>query len=240
MAIRKGVPAYLQLRDQFARAIAAGQWRADEAIPTEAELAARHGVAVGTVRKAIDGLVLDGLLQRLQGRGTFVRRPEFSSSLLRFFRFVGPDGELAHPSGKILARDVMSAPEAVAKALKLRAGSKVIRLVRLREIAQEPILNEEIFLPRARFRALLTIPQSEMGDLLYPLYERVCGEIVVRAQETLTIDIANETDKKLLRAKSQDPVIVIKRLALDLDGAGLEFRTTRGKASGFAYKIEIT
>jgi len=48
------LPLYQRLRDQVAQQIAHNVWRPGEAIPTEAELAASHGVAVGTVRKALD------------------------------------------------------------------------------------------------------------------------------------------------------------------------------------------
>jgi GntR family transcriptional regulator len=235
----KGVPAYLRLRDAFARAIVEGVWRHDRAIPTEAELAATYAVAIGTVRKAIDGLVAEGRLQRFQGRGTFLRRPEFNSSLLRFFRLVGPDGKAAVPQGRILARETLAAPDAVARVLQIRPGAKVIRLHRLRLVDEAPILHEEIFIPFSRFRPLATMPASDMGDLLYPLYERACGQIVAHAQETLTIDVADEADARLLDVPVGAPIVVIERIATDHQQKPLERRTTRGKASGFAYKIDI-
>lgn len=235
----KGVPAYLRLRDAFARAIVEGTWQPDQAIPSEAELASTYSVAIGTVRKAIDGLVAEGRLQRFQGRGTFLRRPEFNSSLLRFFRIVGPDGKPAVPKSVILARETMQAPAAVAQVLQIRLGSKVIRLHRLRLVDEAPISHEEIFISFVRFRQLATMPAADMGDLLYPLYEQVCGQIVAHAHETLTIDVANERDAELLAVSTGAPIVVIERVATDFKERPLECRTTRGKASGFAYKIDI-
>ncbi len=81
------LPIYQRLRDEFARLIAAQAWRPGEAIPAELTLAADHQVAPGTVRRAIEALVADGLLVRQQGKGTFVRRADFTASLFRFFRF---------------------------------------------------------------------------------------------------------------------------------------------------------
>ena len=68
------LPRYQRLRDELASKIAARRWQPGEAIPTEQELAQSFDLAVGTVRKAIDLLVAEGLLERYQGRGTFVRR----------------------------------------------------------------------------------------------------------------------------------------------------------------------
>lgn len=234
-----GLPAYIRLRNAFTRAVEDGTWQPDQAIPSEAELAAQYAVAVGTVRKAIDGLVADRILQRFQGRGTFVRRPEFNSSLLRFFRLVGPDGAPATPKSVILAREVLPASARVAEALKLRAGAKIIRLHRLRLVDEAPILHEEISIPLTRFRPLAKMPVAEMGDLLYPLYESICGQIVANAQETLTIDVADVRDAELLATGMNAPIVVIERIASDHQRTPLECRTTRGKASGFAYKVDI-
>ncbi len=73
------LPLYQRLKDEMLDKIADGTWLPDQAIPTEAELTRHYGVAVGTVRKAVDMLVAEGLLQRIQGRGTFLRRPNFDA-----------------------------------------------------------------------------------------------------------------------------------------------------------------
>ena len=79
------LPLYQRLRDEMLEKITLGEWHPDEAIPPESELTRTYGVAVGTVRKAVETLVAEGLLERNQGRGTFVRRPSFDASLFRFF-----------------------------------------------------------------------------------------------------------------------------------------------------------
>lgn len=85
----------------------------NQAIPTEAELTKTRGVAIGTVRKAVDVLVAEGLLERSQGRGTFIRRPSFDASLFRFFRHLTSEGGRTIPEGRILARAAETPPEHV-------------------------------------------------------------------------------------------------------------------------------
>jgi DNA-binding transcriptional MocR family regulator len=87
--MEKGLPLYQRVRDQIAQGIGK-TWRPGDAIPSEAELARTHRVALGTLRKALDILVAEGLLERFQGKGTFVRRANFNASLFRFFRFKPP------------------------------------------------------------------------------------------------------------------------------------------------------
>ena len=55
------------------------------AYSSEQELAQMYSVSVGTVRKAVEGLVEDGLLVKQQGKGTFLKQPNFENSLIRFF-----------------------------------------------------------------------------------------------------------------------------------------------------------
>lgn len=233
------LPLYQRLRDEIAHQIARNVWRSGDPIPTEAELAALHSVAIGTVRKAIDVLVADGLVERQQGRGTFVRRPCFDRSLFRFFRHLGPDGSTVIPEGRILAREARPAHETVREALALGHQAEAIRLVRVRLLGGRPILSEEIWLPAARFGPLLEAPLTEIGDLLYPAYERLCGEIVARAEETLTVGTATATDAERLGIAEGSPVVVIERLALGFDGRPIEWRLTRGSAADFRYRIEI-
>ncbi|AWN36192.1 GntR family transcriptional regulator [Methylobacterium radiodurans] len=233
------LPLYQRLRDEIAHQIARNTWRSGEPIPTEAELAATHGVAIGTVRKAIDVLVADGLVERQQGRGTFVRRPRFDRSLFRFFRHLGPDGSQVVPEGRILSRALRPAPETVRAALAVDARAETIQLVRLRLLQGRPILSEEIWLPAGRFAPLLTAPLPEIGDLLYPAYERLCNEIVARAEETLTVASATAADGECLDIAEGAPVVVVERLAFGFDGRPIEWRLTRGAAADFRYRIDI-
>lgn len=233
------LPRYQRLRDDLAARINRQEWRPGESIPSEAELSATYGVAVGTVRKAIDQLVADGVVERRQGRGTYVRRARFNSSLFRFFRFQTESGERRVPESRILRRESIAAPSAVASALRLREGDPVISLSRLRLIGGVPLLAEEIWLERSRFEALLTIDTSEFGDLLYPLYEERCEQVVVSAEETLTVEIAPPLQARLLGLEPGSPLVVIERVAFDLERRPIEWRRSRGPADRFRYHVDI-
>lgn len=233
------LPLYQRLRDYLAGRIAAQDWKPGDPIPSEAELAVAHGISVGTVRKAIDCLVAEGLLDRQQGRGTYVRRARFNSSLFRFFRFQSDSGERKVPESRILQRKVVPAPTAVSSALHLLEGEPVINLARLRLIDGAPLLSEEIWLQQSRFNGILDIEPSAFGDLLYPLYEERCGQVVASADETLTVEIANAMQARLLGRNDGEPLIVIERLAFDPERRPLEWRRSRGPADRFRYHAEI-
>lgn len=223
----------------MAAKIARREWRPAEPIATEQELAKTYAIAVGTVRKAVDLLVAEGLLERFQGRGTFVKRASFDGSLFRFFRFQNSAGERQIPVSRILRREVVAAPHAVAEPLSLREGAKAIHMSRLRSIDGMPILAEEIWLPYDKFKSFLAVETGEIGDLLYPEYETHCGQVVASASETLTVETVDRTCARLLGLKSGTPVVLIERLAYSYDRQPLEWRRSRGPATHFRYHVEI-
>ncbi|MPW20682.1 UTRA domain-containing protein [Paraburkholderia sp. CNPSo 3157] len=233
------LPRYQRLRDEMVALIAARHWKPGEAIPTEQALARSYDVAVGTVRKAVDLLVAEGLLERFQGRGTFVRRASFDSSLFRFFRFQTRQGERRIPESRILRREVVDAPSAVAATLQISSSARVIQMSRLRLIDDVPMLAEEIWLPYVRFAAFAQMDLNDVGDLLYPVYEAQCNQVVASATETLTVEAIDPLHARLLRIEPGTPAVVIERLAYGYDRQPLEWRRSRGPASEFIYQAEI-
>ena len=233
------LPRYQQLRDDLVRRIAAGEWAPGEAIHTEAELSAAYEVSTGTLRKAIDLLVAEGVLTRSQGKGTFVRRPRFDSSLFRFFRFKSSSGDAVRPTARILQRSVVAPDDGVRQALQLGPRGKAIQLSRLRLVDGRPVLAEEIWVPREGFEPLAGLALDEFGDLLYPLYERLCKQVVATARETLRVEQADKAIARTLGMEPGHPVIRVHRVAFNFAGRPVECRSTAGAAEGFQYEIEI-
>src|SRR6478752_7707263 len=71
---RSVVARYIQLASLFRRRIEAGDWPVAEQTPTVDDLAAECGVARATIRKALDMLEDEGLIERYRAKGTFVRQ----------------------------------------------------------------------------------------------------------------------------------------------------------------------
>lgn len=233
------LPLYLRLYDTLRARIEGGEWKPGAMLPAETALAEEHGMALGTVRKAVAALADSGLVERQQGRGTFVRRPQFGNSLFRFFRLQGKDGQPMMPDSRILSRGREPLPAAAAAALGLAAGAPGIRLVRLRLVGGEPILAEEVWLDPALFGAILTLPDDAFGVLLYPLYEERFGQLVVGADEDLSVKKAGPDAAHLLGVAAGSPVIVIERLAFGYGRRPLEWRRSAGPAERFRYHVEI-
>ena len=141
-------PKHAQLRDVLAE-LATTELAPDAAIPSERELMTTYDVSRATVRKAIDGLVADGLLHRIHGRGTFVARPRLESRLhlASFSQDMRRRG--LTPSTRLLDVELDRPPAEVAAALGLDDDALAWRLDRVRLADGQPIALENGWYPKA-------------------------------------------------------------------------------------------
>lgn len=236
--VEPGQSRYAALAASLRARIVAGAWPPGQAIPAEQALAAEHGVALGTMRRALDLLSEQGLVERVHGRGTFVRQGLSGAPMLRFFRFGDAGGEA--PQSRILARETLAAPAEVAQAFGADVGVPALRLRRLRSIAGQPRLHEEIWLPLPLFAALAEGEPAAWGDLLYPLYAARCGVHVHRAVDSIGFGSLAAAQARALRLPTGHPCARVQRQAFDLAGRCIEWRTTLGDADAFHYTVAIT
>ncbi len=232
------LPLYRRFHQTVARRIAGAEWVPGDALPGELELARLYGIAPGTVRKAVDELVADGLIERRHGSGTFVRRSNFDHAMTRFFLFRDDAGRQMVPESRIISRTIVPATAALAERLGLRRGEKLIRIVRHRHWEGAARLLEDIFLPLTRFRAILDRAPDEIGPLLYPAYQRFCGELVCFIEEEITVVNASPEDASMLRLEPGDAVVNVERLARDAARRPLEWRRSRGETRRFRYRVD--
>ena len=234
-----GQSRYGWLAATFRAAIAQGEWVAGTALPSEAILAKTHGVALGTLRQALALLVAEGLLERQHGRGTFVKSGLGGASMLRFFRFRQNDERVGTPQSTILKRHIQLASSIEADELHLPAGASVLKLDRLRSIQGQPCLFERITLPLPAFDALTSSDTAAWDDLLYPMFQRVCGITIQRAEDKLSFGLLNAEQAQFLNLEAAHPCAQVQRRAFDLHGQCLELRTTLGDAFAFEYTAEV-
>lgn len=218
--------------------VVAGEWPPGTALPAETRLAAEHGVALGTLRRALELLADQGLIERRHGKGTFVRGGLTGAPMLRFFRFDDRQGEV--PLSRILDRQAVAASPEVARRLGIGPGEQALRLKRLRSLGGQPRLLEEIWLPLPVFAPLLNIPPAEWGDLLYPFLAERCGVVVARAVDAIEFGSLVAPQARTLELAAGHPCVKVTRQAYDLAGRCVEFRSTWADAFAFHYTVSIT
>lgn len=217
-------PLYLQARDLLLRRIVDGTWKPGGYLPSEPQLALDLGVSIGTIRKAMEDLVGQGLLERQHGRGTQVVPHSSDRSRFRFLRFVHGDGRPFRPVARVLSAGTARADAQDRAALGLGTGARVLVLLRTRSEDGVPLVYERIALPAERFAALKPEPGAEMLEEIYVLYQARCGQTVARARDTIATDRASPAMADALGCAPDAPLLLVRRVAVALTGDPIEYR----------------
>jgi GntR family transcriptional regulator len=232
-------PLYLQVKDLMVQRLAVGTWRPGEALPSEFGLAAEFKVSQGTVRKALDELAAQNLLVRQQGKGTFVAQHTAQRALFHFFHLVADGGARALPAARVLSLRDAKADRQEAPRLKVKPGSAIVRLKRLRLLEGRAAIFERIVLPGTVFPKFVERMPVDVPNELYRYYEDVYGVTVARASEKLKAVTATVEEAKGLKLPKNAPLLQIDRIAYALGGRAVEWRLSRCDTQYHHYLSEI-
>lgn len=240
MAARQQIdsrPLYVQVQDLLVRRISSGALKPGAALPSEFQIGHELGVSQGTVRKALDGLAIEGLVVRRQGRGTFVVEQTPEEVHFRFFNIFGEDGTRIIPDSQDARVSTSTASKVERDKLHLERDSRVIRIRRLRTYQGQRFIAECIVIPDARFPGLEN--RSPIPNTLYDLYQANFGVLVVRADDRLTAIAADDRASRQLGVAFGSPLLQIERLAYDIDGSAVEWRVSVCRLAGMRYVAQL-
>ncbi|HYC36778.1 MAG TPA: GntR family transcriptional regulator [Usitatibacter sp.] len=218
---------YEQVRAGLIEGISAGRWRPGEPIPSESELARTFGVAIGTIRKAVDSLVAEQALARRQGKGTFVTQHDGGRLMFHFFHVVRRDGHKAYPEVRMLDFRRERAQPGEAAALGLPPHEKVIRVRNLLSLDGSPCILDDITLPAELFPGLSEKIFRARDNTIYHLYQSRFGINVLRTDERLRAILASGEAATLLQVAPGAPLLEIRRIALTFRDRPVELRISR-------------
>ncbi|MCY0092532.1 GntR family transcriptional regulator [Hoeflea ulvae] len=230
-------PLYAQVRERLMRRLVDGDWTPGMLLPSEMELARQLNVSQGTVRKALDSMTADNLLLRRQGRGTYVAEPEESRMLFQFFRLSPDQGSPSFPDSRVLSTGKAKPTRTEIASLKLEKTDEVFRIERIRSLSGQPILIETITLPAGRFPDfdhLTIIPNN-----VYRLYSERWGITIGSAEERLKAISASSRDAVKLGCHIGEPLLLISRVARDLEDRPVELRWSRCISRDIHYAVNL-
>jgi GntR family transcriptional regulator len=230
------VALHRQLAQQLRQAIGAGKYRPGDQLPTEPELAARHGVSRITARQAVMQLVRDALVVRRQGKGTFVAEPPVHHDLVDLR---GIYDELVargvNPSTELLEYGEIAPPPNVAE--RLRSGSrKLLYWQRLYLRRGEPFAVSWAYLSPA----VPKMPRALVAaHTTYHLFESFMRLKISHADLSVRARAANTHLKKLLRLRAGIPVIALERVSYLADGTPAEFTLYCANAENYEFALRL-
>lgn len=220
-------PLYRRLQEALRRAIENSVIGPQDALPPERELASDLAISRITVRKALDGLVADGLLTRRQGAGTFVsgRVEKQFAKLTSFSEDMAARGRT--PRSEWLLRSSGHVTPEEALTLNLSPGAPVYRFHRIRFADDLPMALEYSTIPGF---GLATI--EAVHDSLYVALNEA-GNRPTRALQRLRAVSLDAECARLLGLDTGAPALYIERRGFLDDGRVIE--ATRSWYRGDAY-----
>lgn len=198
------LPLYAQLQRRLQAIIRSGEV-ADGKFYSDQDICTRFGVSRYTARQAVQELVGQGLLQRVQGQGTFINAKKFEE-------FFGPKMDFKHQwasAGRPLTFEVASfgntpCPKDIADMLGLTAGQPVLQIERVRH-AGDAIASYDVRFIHPDFASSIT-PEDAQSQSLLDLLSQITG--LSYAQNRVEAALAGAELARILDLAPTDPVLV--------------------------------
>jgi GntR family transcriptional regulator len=204
---RSPVPKYFQLREILLDLIE-NELTVDAPVPSERELAARYGLSRMTARQAVEHLVSEGRLYRVQGKGTFVARPKIDMPLRLTSFTEDMRARGLTPGSRDLGRHEIEATPALSRELSIEVGSPVFVIERLRTADGVPMALERSHIPSQLAPQLMT--ESLVVRSLYDLLASY-GLVLDRGEQVIEAGIADSNDAGLLGLAPGSAVLLLQR-----------------------------
>jgi GntR family transcriptional regulator len=231
-------PRYVQLRQRLEAGIESGVLPPNSSLPPEREIAEITELSRVTVRKAIQELVREGLIEQRQGSGSFVREPvsrmeQSLSHLTSFTEDMARRG--MSTTSRWLERGVFLPTKDEIKALDLPDGAEVARIYRQREAGGRPMALERASLP------LDILPNPlEVTTSLYEVLKRH-GLRPVRAVQKISAINIEAREAELLNVPEGAAGLSIERISFLASGRVAELTRSlyRGDAYDFVAELRL-
>jgi GntR family transcriptional regulator len=236
------VPLYYQLRQALLDEIRRNGLKPGAQLPTEMDIERRYQVSKSTIRQAISDLVADGIVERIQGKGTFVAAPKIRHiPMLTSFK----ENMLSQgftPSHRTLESYVTDAPEEVATKLEVTEGTRCRFLRRLLLADGEVIGLAETWIPQQVLGVhdrLLEQASFEEGSL-YDLLEGDPIRLQLRhGVERIRARVADEMHAELLGCPAGDPVLSVDRVTYDAEERAVEWTHMVFAGNRYEYPVKM-
>lgn len=213
------------------------EYKKGKLIPKEVELSKKLNISRNTLRKAINKLVLEGLLIRKKGVGTKVASPNVVSGLNNWLSFSQEMKKMGldiqnfelHLTYKFLNKEMKEFFN-----IPTNKEVRTIVMERVRGTKDNPFVYFISY-----FNPALNIKSDE--DFISPLYEMLeknYGIIVKTSVEEISAGLAGENIGEKLRIDKEAPILIRKRRIYDVNKVPVEFNIGFYKAECFTYKIK--
>lgn len=217
-------PIYEQIQAWMRSQIASGAWPDHYKLTAESDLAEELGVNRGTLRKAIGGLINEGLLVRAHGKGTFVAPSRLEQPLAESF-VTFSEGLISRGipfTTTVISADIRPVTPATASLLGLSkyAEPKAYYLERVRHVRDKPIILLKNHVVHKHTPGIDALDFAE--ERLFSVLEQKYNLAIDWANRTFEATTANSGTAGHLDLAEGDPVMYVQQVSYLKDGTPIE------------------
>jgi GntR family histidine utilization transcriptional repressor len=207
-ADRKPTAPYAQVKQALKAGLAEGRWRSGDLMPSEAELVVQFGVSRMTVNRALRELQSEGIIDRVQGVGTFAAQLHRLSATLTIrdlHEEIEARGHRHHAKVHLVREERAAA--ALAKQLGLAAGAPVYHSLIVHHDDGVALQCEDRYVNPA------SAPDYLKVDFTHTTPTQHLLEVAPLWQAQYTIEASRPTaqEARLLGIGADDPCLVVVR-----------------------------
>jgi GntR family transcriptional regulator len=227
------VPVYYQIQNQFRQKIKNEELIPREKLPSERDLSNKLDISRSTIRKAIRGLISEGLCVKKQGKGIFVSDDKITininhiSGTSSFITKMGMDIYT-----KVIEKKVLS--DKKINNILDNEKNELLYLKRVRYINNEPLMLENSYLPLSRYKGL---SNEKFDESLYSLLENKYNVKPKVSQGKFDIKLVDEEESKLLNIHLNTGLLVKEVVVFDEENIPMEFSKTSYRSDKFTFAI---
>ncbi|MFC8962832.1 GntR family transcriptional regulator [Streptomyces sp. NPDC057094] len=224
--IEETQPKYLQIAHHIRDQILRGDLRPGDEVPSERQLAADWGVSRPTAARSLEALSHQGLVEKRQGSGTYVRGLAVNRRARELYGRAKQTGKIYTPGeyAVITSAGWLEAPDYVAEALSLAPGSQAVHRRRVTKNESGPItISTSWFGADVGDRApkLCDPDRIQEGTLMY--VESVTGRQGSYAEDRMCARLATEDEAADLELEPGAAVLIVHHVVYDMQDRPLEF-----------------
>lgn len=204
------VPLYQQLMDRLKEQISSGIYKPGDQLPPELEMAKQNNVSVVTARKAVNELAAQGMVEKRQGKGTFVTKEKYGRDFTQIVSFSEACRAMGlRPGSKLLESKLASVDKDIPTSLGISETSSVLYLLRLRYVNDEPVVIESNYFS---LEYAFLLDESLVDSLFTVLWEKK-GVRVEKSRKRIGICRATSWEAKQLGLSKNHPLLLVRSVA---------------------------
>ncbi len=231
------IPKYLQIRKWLLGMINRGRIEVGSKIPTEEEIAKRFGVNRMTVRQALDELVLEKMIVRKRGEGSILISAKPRDYVYELDNITSFDDDMQvhgiEPIHEVLRVEAFEADKTISGKLELGDDNKVVQLLSVKRVGDEPVLIERSFLPYAEFSKLL---EMNITGPFYHLLVEEFGVILHHSTQIFSAVNPPEEEMEIFGMTETVPCMLLESIAYDPDDIPIEVLHSYYRGDRYSFK----